>query len=72
MTIRKCLLLQRGVRLQTSESDVYRRQILKSEVDSRTVRVNPLSAESRFYSFLSILYYHLKCQIYTDLQGNEA
>ena len=32
-----CLLLQCGDRFQTSESDVYRRQILTSEVDPSTV-----------------------------------
>ena len=34
------LLLQHGDRLQTSESDVYRRQILTTKVDPRAVRVN--------------------------------
>ena len=34
------LLLQCGDRLQSSESDVYRRQILTTKVDSRAVRVN--------------------------------
>ena len=34
------LVLQCGNRLQTSESDVYRRQILTSKVDPRAVRVN--------------------------------
>ena len=34
------LLLQCGYRLQSSESDVYRRQILMTKVDPRTVRVN--------------------------------
>ena len=33
------LLLQCGDRLQISESDVYRRQILTTEVDPRAVRV---------------------------------
>ena len=32
------LVLQCGDRLQTSESDVYKRQILTSKVDLRTVR----------------------------------
>ena len=32
------LLLKCGHRLQTSESDVYRRQILTSKVDPRAVR----------------------------------
>ena len=31
--------LQRGDRLYTSESDVYRRQILTTKVDPRAVRV---------------------------------
>ena len=30
--------------IQTSESDVYRRQILTSEVYPRAVRINPFSA----------------------------
>ena len=34
------LLLQRGDRLESSESDVYGRQILTTEVDPRAVRVN--------------------------------
>ena len=34
-----CLLLQCGDRLESSESDVYRRQILTTEVDPRAVRV---------------------------------
>ena len=34
------LLLQCGDRLESSESDVCRRQILTSKVDPRTVRVN--------------------------------
>ena len=34
------LLLQRGDRFYTSESDVYRRQILTYKVDPRAVRVN--------------------------------
>ena len=33
------LLLQRGDRLQSSESDVYRRQILTTKVGPRAVRV---------------------------------
>ena len=33
------LLLQRGDRLQSSESDVYRRQVLTTEVDPRTVKI---------------------------------
>ena len=37
-----CLLLQRGDRLYTSESDVYRRQILTYKVDPRAERVNTL------------------------------
>ena len=37
---RLCLLLQRGDRLESSESGVYRRQILTSKVDPRTVRIN--------------------------------
>ena len=36
------LLLQRGDRLQSSESDVYRRQILTTKVDPRAVRVKGL------------------------------
>ena len=32
-------LLQRGYQLQSSESDVYRRQILTTKVDPRAVRV---------------------------------
>ena len=39
------LFLQRGDRLQSSESDVYRRQILTTKIDPRAVRVNPISAE---------------------------
>ena len=34
------VLLQRGDRLLSSESDVYRRQILMTKVDPRAVRVN--------------------------------
>ena len=34
-----CLLLQYGDRLQSSGSNVYRRQILSPKVDPRTVRV---------------------------------
>ena len=34
------LILQREERLYTSESDVYRRQILTYKVDPRAVRVN--------------------------------
>ena len=34
------LILQSGDRFQTSESDVYRRQIMTSEVDPRAVRVS--------------------------------
>ena len=34
-------VLQRGYRLQTSESDVYIRQILTSKVDPSTVRMKP-------------------------------
>ena len=34
-------------RLQTSESDVYRRQILTFKVDPRAVMVNPVLAEGR-------------------------
>ena len=34
------LPLQCGERLESSESDVYRRQILTTKVDPRTVRVN--------------------------------
>ena len=34
-----CLLLQCGDRLRSSESDVYRRQILTTKVDPRAVRV---------------------------------
>ena len=37
------LLLQRGDRLYTSESDVYRRQILTAKVDPRAVRVSILA-----------------------------
>ena len=35
----KILIVKPGDRLQTSESDVYRRQILTTEVDPRAVRV---------------------------------
>ena len=35
------LLVQRGDRLKSSESDVYRRQILTTKVDPRAVGVNP-------------------------------
>ena len=42
------LLLQCGDRLQSSESDVYRRQILTTKVDPRTVRVKPLSVIKSF------------------------
>ena len=38
----KKIFLQRGVRLQSSESDVYIRQILTTEVYPRAVRVKPL------------------------------
>ena len=38
------LLLQCRDRLYTSESDVYRRQILTNKVDPRAVRVKGLSA----------------------------
>ena len=34
-----CLLLQCGDRLESSESDVYRRQILTTKVDPRALRV---------------------------------
>ena len=37
------LLLQCGDQLQLSESDVYRRQILTTKVNSRTVRVKALN-----------------------------
>ena len=36
------LLLQRGDRLWSSESDVYRRQILSTKVDPRAVRVEDI------------------------------
>ena len=36
-----CLLLLCGDRLQSSESDVYRRQVLTTKVNSRAVRINP-------------------------------
>ena len=36
-------LLQCGDRLYTSESDVYRRQILTTKVDPRAVRVNKVT-----------------------------
>ena len=38
------LLFQCGLRLKSSESDVYRRQILTTKVDLRAARVNPLRA----------------------------
>ena len=38
------VVLQRGYRLKSSESDVYRRQILTTTVGSRAVRVKALSA----------------------------
>ena len=37
------LLLQCGDRLYSSESDVYRRQILSTKYDPRTIRVNIVS-----------------------------
>ena len=39
------LLLQRGDRLYTSESDVYRRQIVTCKDDPRTESVNPYPAD---------------------------
>ena len=44
-------ILVRGFRLQTSDSDVYRRQILTSKVDPRTVRVNDDDQECSQISF---------------------
>ena len=36
-------ILQRGDRLESTESDVYRRQILTTKVDPRTVRVKNIA-----------------------------
>ena len=44
------VFLQRGDRLQTSESDVYRRQILTSKVGPRAVRVNAVYKYIATYS----------------------
>ena len=59
------LLLQCGDRLYSSESDVYRRQILTTKVYPRAVRANPLSAGSRFLirliSCLNHSYLELNC-----------
>ena len=38
--------------LQSSESDVYRRQILTTEVDPCAVRVNPCPASSIYIVFI--------------------
>ena len=40
------LFLQRGDRAQSSESDVYRRQILTTKVGARAVRVKVLQYKS--------------------------
>ena len=45
------LLLQCWDRLQTSETDVYRRQIMTSEVDLRAVRVNPYNGNDVYSSY---------------------
>ena len=43
-----CLFLQWGDRLYTSESDVYRRQILSSKVDHGVVRVKAQTYQCEF------------------------
>ena len=43
------LLLQCGDRLKSSESDVYRRQILTTKVDPSAVRVNRVSQLLHYY-----------------------
>ena len=47
MAIINILLFQCGDRLQTSDSDVHRRQNLTSKVDPRTERVNVVWATSK-------------------------
>ena len=47
--------------LQTSESDVYRRQILTSKVDSHAARVNKLNPNSAKAEFMTLqLKHHLE------------
>ena len=48
------LLLQCGDRLQISESDVYRRQILTTEVDSRAVRVIRMEDKNKQFNSIRV------------------
>ena len=51
---------QRGQRLYTSESDVYRRHILTYKDGPRAERVNRLS---RLYSLFTFFYHHIIYQL---------
>ena len=64
------LLSQCGYLLWTSESDVYRRQILTSKVDPRAVRVNPFSANHDYncFHFTMISYNGLRSKLIVNQQ----
>ena len=50
------LLLQCGDRLETSESDVYRRQIVTTKVDPRALRTKALHYFSINHEYLEVFF----------------